>query len=413
VPGRALLANRGQSAAPDLPTYSTIQGVVKRDRAGALGATTFNTNLFRPSNYVGLHPQLVAYDVTRDDGVVVGSNAAGTQVVEPGQSKTSTWYMGDLNANLDGTRQFVLTATPVEFGGSNLMPADKIKQGAKSLVGSLVVEPVGSTWVEDFQVFDRQAGAGTRATRTQAKLNGDTARDFSVVLTKGNTHYYKDSSPVEHMNGEGVGLPEDSQEASGMLLNYGIEPAWFRFGILPSAPFGRGHGAGTTYGAIANAGDFYSNTLAVPGVGGPQGDPVTPVLQAKAGQETRIHITVPYGTTRGSTFSLHGHLWQRDPYVCPGEARNTLSGACEMGTVGSRALGVNPQAFAQGGQESWNAPSHFTVLLPGKPGPATMSPATNWPAAGGDNAVAGDYLFRDHASFGNASGVWGILRVGQ
>jgi len=25
--------------------------------------------------------------------------------------------------------------------------------------------------------------------------------------------------------------------------------------------------------------------------------------------------------------------------------------------------------------------------------------------------VAGDYLFRDHGSFGNASGVWGIMRV--
>ena len=402
LPGAALAATTGRSAAPDLPTYSTISGVVKRDRAGAQGATTFNTNLFRPSNYVGLHPQLVAYDVTRDDGTVVGSNSAGQQLLEPGKNKTSTWYVGDLNANLTANRQFTIVATPVEFGGSNLMPADKIKQGAKSLVGSLVAEPVGSTWVQDFQVLDRQTGTGTRATRTQAKLNGDTARDFSVVLTKGNTHYYKDSSPVEHVNGEGVGLPEDSQEASGMLLNYGIEPAWFRFGILPQAPFGRGHGEGTAYGDIPNAGDYYSNLLTVPVVGGPQGDPATPVLLAKAGQETRIHITVPHGTTRGSTFSLHGHVWQRDPYVCPGENRNGLTGACNMGSVGSRALGVNPQAFAQGGQESWNAPSHFSIFLPG---------AGGWPAAGGDNAVAGDYLFRDHASFGSASGVWGILRV--
>jgi len=206
---------------------------------------------------------------------------------------------------------------------------------------------------------------------------------------------------VEHMNGEGVGIPEDSQEASGMLLNYGIEPAWFRFGLVPQAPFGNTPGG---YGAVPNAGDYYSNALPVPGVGGTQGDPVTPVLQAKAGQETRIHITNPFGTTRGSTFTLHGHVWQRDPYVCPGEARNTLTGACSMATVGSRALGVNPQAFAQGGQESWNAPSHFEIFLPG---------AGGWPAAGGDNAVAGDYLFRDHAGFGNASGVWGIMRVAQ
>ena len=293
----------------------------------------------------------------------------------------------------------------MEFGGSNLQPTDQVKQGAKSLVGSLVVEPAGSTWVQDFQVFDHQTGAGTRATRAQAKLNGDTARDFSVMLTKGMTQYWADGTPVEHINGEGVGIPEDSQDATGMALNYGIEPAWFRFGILPQAPFGNTPGG---YGAIANAGDFYSNALAVPGVANAlQGDPVTPVLQAKAAQPTRIHITNPYGTTRGSTFTLHGHVWQRDPYVCAG-GKDGLTGRCSAAQsgptfqVGSTALGVNPLAFATAGQESWNAPSHFDVYLPGSGG---------WPAAGGDGAVAGDYLFRDHGSFGNASGVWGIMRV--
>jgi hypothetical protein len=346
----------------------------------------------------------VAYDVTRDNGMVVGSNPPGNGIAPPGGQVTYRWYAGDLQPNLGANRQFTLVATPVEFGGSNLQPADQVKQGAKSLVGSLVVEPVGSTWVEDFQVFDRQNGAGTRATRTQAKLNGDTARDFSIVLTKGNTHYYRDGSPVEHLNGEGVGIPEDSQDANGMLLNYGIEPAWFRFGILPQAAFGRGHGAGTAYGDIANAGDYYSNSLLIAGVAA--GDPVTPVLQAKAGQETRIHITNPYGTTRGSTFTLHGHVWQRDPYVCAG-SKDGLAGRCATTQVGSEALGVNPLGFATAGQESWNAPSHFEVFLPGKPGPDSI----NWPAAGGDGAVTGDYLFRDHAAFGNASGVWGIMRV--
>ena len=125
-----------------------------------------------------------------------------------------------------------------------------MKQGAKSLVGALVVEPQGSTWTEDTQVFDHQDGIGTRLdagpghgdarlTRTAA---AGTFRDFSLVLTKGLTQYYTTRTglilPVEHMNGEGVGIPEDSQEASGMALNYGVEPLWFRFGILPQAPFG-------------------------------------------------------------------------------------------------------------------------------------------------------------------------------
>jgi hypothetical protein len=32
-------------------------------------------------------------------------------------------------------------------------------------------------------------------------------------------------------------------------------------------------------------------------------------------------------------------------------------------------------------------------------------------SAGGENAVTGDYLFRDQASFGNTDGIWGIMRV--
>ena len=175
-----------------------------------------------------------------------------------------------------------------------------------------------------------------------------------------------------------------------MSLNYGIEPLWFRFGILPQAPFGNAGCTKGCYGQIPNPEMAYSNALAL------GQDPATPVFQATRNQQTRIHITNPHGTTRGSTFALHGHVWQRDPYVCPGEARNTLTGACLMTSVGSRALGVNPQGFAQGGQESWTPAGHFDIFLP---------------SAGGGNGVIGDYLMRDQAAFGNVGGVWGIMRV--
>ena len=387
----------GAGAVPDLATYSTLLGVAKRDRFSAEGSTTFQTNLIRASQHVGLRPQLVAYDVTKDDGQIIGQNPVRGQLVAPGDSRVYVWYAGDLGGQpVNG--QVDVKATPVELGGFNLTPADVIKQGAKSLVGAMVVHPQGSTWVENTQVLDRQDGIGTRLTRAQATVTAGskTFRDFSLVLTKANTHYYRDGSPVEHINGEGVGIPEDSQEASGMLLNYGTEPMWFRYGILPQAPFGScaaaGHVAGQTgcYGDVSNPELAYSNAL----TGGQ--DPATPVFQANRNQQTRLHISNPHGTSRGSTFYLHGHAWQRDPYVCPGEARNGLAGACEMTTVASRALGLNPQGFGQGGQESWNPASHFDILLP---------------SAGGGNGVIGDYLMRDQAGFGNVSGVWGIMRV--
>jgi hypothetical protein len=383
------------STTPDLATFTTIQGVVKRDRFNPQGSTTFNTNLFRPSSWVGLHAQLVAYDITRDDGTVVGANPPGQVVVAPGAPPaTMRWYAGDIGSQRTGG-QFRLVATPIEFGGANLQPTDKVKQGAKSLVGTLVIEPTASTWTENTLAFDHQTGTGTRATRAQATVTAasGTFRDFSAVLTKALTQYYKAGDPVEHINGEGVGIPEDSQEASGMALNYGVEPMWFRFGLLPQAPFGN------VAGGVANAHEAYSNALPVPGAGGTHGDPVTPVFTATPGQAFRVRITNPHSTTRGSTFALHGHSWLRDPYVCPGEARNGLTGACNPNTVDSRAIGDNPQGFTQGGQESWTPATHFDIV--GNSG------------AGGGNGVPGDYLLRDQASFGNASGIWGILRVGQ
>ena len=37
----------------------------------------FNANQVKPSNQVGLHPQLVAYDVVSSDGANVGFNVVG------------------------------------------------------------------------------------------------------------------------------------------------------------------------------------------------------------------------------------------------------------------------------------------------------------------------------------------------
>lgn len=55
-------------------------------------------------------------------------------------------------------------------------------------------------------------------------------------------------------------------------------------------------------------------------------------------------------------------------------------------------------AMYLGGQESVLPSGHFDIVLP---------------KAGGADQVSGDYLFRDQAGFGNTSGLWGILRVGQ
>ena len=335
----ATLYNRIPVQVPDLPTFATLQGIVKRDRAGVNGSTTFNNNLIRPSAHVGLHAQLVAFDVTKDDGVNVGQNFVQTAgPVNPGDTVAAKdvykWYLGDIGVKTVAGGLFQLVATPVEFGGSSLIPADKIKQGQKSLMGGMVVMPAGSTVLQE-DSGDNVPGSG-HAAATVRKADATIVRDFLVVMAKDLNHRYSDGTPVEHMNGEGQGLPEDAQENSGMALNYGIEPLWFRFAIPPNAPFGQvfdnatGRPAG--YGAIPNAHQAFSNVLPVdPNVPGSPavGDPATPVLVASAGQEVRMHLVLPHSTSRGSTFALHGHVWQRDPYICPGEAQDGLAGTVQ------------------------------------------------------------------------------------
>ncbi|PFN87898.1 hypothetical protein COJ85_26975, partial [Bacillus sp. AFS076308] len=68
------LENRLPSVMPDLAQTASVMGMVKRDRNGGEGSTTFSNNLMRPSSTVGLHAQLLAYDITKSDGTNVGTN---------------------------------------------------------------------------------------------------------------------------------------------------------------------------------------------------------------------------------------------------------------------------------------------------------------------------------------------------
>jgi len=390
---------------PDLAGFYQMLSVVPRDKNDPQGVTYFGNNLVRPSSFVGLHPQLVAFDVTRDDGMVVGKNPAGNEVVQPGAQKKYRWYVGDLTATRTAGRQFRLEATPIEFGGANLLPADVIKQGQKGLVGALSIGPAGGSIVETDTVWDHQQAnpTTTRQTRASATLNG-TIHDFAVVFQKGQNHFYKDGTPVENIASEGAGIPEDSGDAGQMAINYGTEPLWFRFGLQPHTAFGN---AGTpgSFGAVPNPERAYSNAL----VGG---DPATPVFKATPGAPVRMHVLNPTGITRGSVFHLHGHVWQRAPYICPGQNDGLvgLTGKCnwtDFGAApfepGSRAIGNNPIGMYLGAQESVSPFAHFDIVLPGD--------GVAQGGAGGVGKVPGDYLFRDQGSFGNTQGLWGILRV--
>jgi hypothetical protein len=431
------LNNRLPEKAPDLAGWQDGMWVVKRriqvdPATGGKEMHFFNFNLTRPSSQAGLHPQLVEYDMSRHDGVVVGGNNRNT-IAAPGGKATYKWYAGDIATEVFEERKNRLLANivarPVEFGAVNLMSADRVKQPMKGMFGSLVIEPKGAVVTEDTLVPDGQGtGAATRLTRAQVSVDAGPAgpagengtyREALSIGHKITNLRWKDGTAIANINQGELGR-EGAEDSGHAGFNYGMEPSWFRFKLPPDVPFGNA-GAPNSFGSLPNAHAMYANELvaaepnaipAIPGVAA-AGDPQTPVFRAPADvlnvnpvNDTRMYVLNGASADRDGVFILHGHVWDREPYVCTGtdvdgtlttDGSIALPGRCSpTADVPSAAFGKNPQGKAMGGQEGMgHAFSHWPVHVD----------------AGGSNAVKGDYLFRDYTPSGNRNGQFGILRV--
>ncbi len=347
------LTNKLPADLPDLAGWNTLPMIVE----------DFNANQVKPSNQVGLHPQLVTYDVLSSDGANVGMNienaiskgvlAPGTrQTAGPGEVVKYKWYAGDVRMN--GTTK---VATPIEFGATNLISSDPIKHSNKGAIGSLIIEPQGSTWIED---------ATSRAQATVSKTDGSSFREFvlqfqtDLNLRRGD--FQGDAAAVPNVAGE-----EDPEDSGQKGLNYRTEPMWKRMGYAPEAPL-----------EATRAVDF-TNSLSNAQVGG---DPVTPVFTAKAGTPVRFRVLNSNGHARNNVFQVHGHIWQQEPYV-----------------NNSTKIGNNPLSEWKGAQQGHGASNHMDVVPEN--------------GAGGARRVTGDYLYRTQSSFPFDNGLWGIFRVTQ
>ncbi|MFQ5399507.1 MAG: copper oxidase [Anaerolineae bacterium] len=351
---RITLRNQLPRRLPVAAGFNALPPIIQKEIIDG-GFTSFNANDLTPSNRIGLHPQLLAYDVTQSDGANVGMNPV--QTTAPGRTVRYWWYAGDIRAEwLPDGQSVTLNATPIEFGAINLMPADKIEGASKGLIGAMIIEPLGASWVED---------EGTRAAATVTKADGSTFREFVAVLQNDVNLQFGDGAPVPNIAGEGSGTPEDPQDSGQKAINYRTEPMWFRLGISPD----------TAFELIGNesADEVYSNAL----IGG--ADPQTPVFTAVAGTPVRFHVVEPGGHARIHVFTIQGHGWERQPYV-----------------NGSTEIGHNPESTYASSQEGVNPAGHFTFVVE---------------SAGGSFAVPGDYYYGDMAAFGNYQGLWGIFRV--
>jgi len=422
---------------PDLAGWQDVFWVVNRDLFKGQRPDEmhfFNNNLIRPSSFVGLHAQLVEYDVSRDDGVLVGQNSSGLAMVGPAGRKTYSWYAGDLRFErvLGGNpslRRFNIVATPVEFGGTNLLSADRVKQPQKGLFGALVIEPAGAIHADTLADLEAAGefvpdGQGSvdeiRLTRAQVTVDapaggagsGGTYREALAIGHKIANLRWKDGTAIANVNQGELGR-EGAEDSGHAGFNYGMEPSWFRFKLPPDVAFGNA-GTPNSFGSIPNVHAFYANALvagevnSIPAITindgkvSELGDPVTPVFYTKVNPgnpvtDTRMYVLNGASADRDGTFILHGHVWQRDPYVCPGQNDLGLAGRCNpTEPVPSRALGLNAQGKYMGGEEGMgHVYGHWPILFD----------------AGGTNGVTGDYLFRDYAPNGNRNGQFGLLRV--
>jgi manganese oxidase len=161
---------------------------------------------------------------------------------------------------------------------------------------------------------------------------------------------------------------DDAEETGNVAVNYRSEPMWFRLGFDPGAPLTQTRNVDMT-NAVSNS-----------QIGG---DPATPVFIAKAGTPVRIRLGEHAGHTRNGVFNLHGHIWQREPYLA--------------GAVPSQTIGNNPLSEYRTMQEGLGTGNHFDIVLQN--------------GAGGAFRIPGDYLLRDQASFILDGGRWGLLRV--
>jgi hypothetical protein len=329
-----------------------------------------------PSTSVGLHAQLVSYDVTKGDGADVGMNPVQTVPVFSGGTwedhlkkgdfprREYTWYAGIVTPGPDGAPK----ATPAELGAINLIPSDPLLHGYHGLVGALVVEPLGATWVED---------TDQRASATVFTKEGGVFRDFTVVA--------QDDIGVKL---EGLDLYNDGQIPIS-AFNYRTEPMLYRFGSLVGDSI---ENNGTkvhidwsklTPDMLQAIGNYQwtaiDTHLAVANhlTGG---DPETPIFRAPAGMPVRFRLVYPTGTgDNQQTWEVTGHSWQEEPY-----------------RKGSTEIGFNPKSNWTGTTTGYGPTSHFDIAVP---------------SAGGPFQVSGDYLYRSWMADQFQLGLWGILRV--
>jgi hypothetical protein len=263
-----LRANAGSCVKVNL-TNGLLAGFPVSSGTYAYGTESVTLN---PSSNVGLHAELLSYDVGKSDGSNVGFNST-TQTPATGKTTTYEWYAGMWTEDNK--------PVPVEFGSVVLTAPDPLEQYVAGLFGALIIEPEGATWKED---------ANSPSSANVYDANGNLLfREFVLQ--------FQDNLTVQSVP---QGNNPNQYATITNAINYKSEPLDSRFGD-------------TTNTAIQfNSVDVSaatSNTMTN------NAYPETPHLVAQKGTPIRLRLLHAGGAGTGEIFELHGHNWQEEPYT--------------------------------------------------------------------------------------------------
>ncbi|CAI4033974.1 putative Manganese oxidase [Nitrospira tepida] len=265
----------------------------------------------------------LAFDPKDSLGLNVGNNP-GDQTIAPGESRTYTYYAHPNNKE----------TTSLVWDGGNIVVNPR-----NGLYGAVVVGPRGSQYRDPVTGADLSQKNAWRA---------DVIVDTSLPENVGKRNYrdvalfFQDEDNII-----GTAFMPYVQNVAGLTaVNYRAEPYKFR------------EEQGCSLGKI-----FQPCTVDKPE------DPITPLIEAHAGDPVRIHV-IGANSEQNGMFSVEGHEWPIEPY---------MPGADQISVVeyaGSETLDV----FLRGG-------------------------------AGGPYRQVGDFLWSNQRLPYTQSGQWGYLRV--
>ncbi|HXO21470.1 MAG TPA: hypothetical protein VOA87_16270, partial [Thermoanaerobaculia bacterium] len=345
-----------------LSSATTMGGGANANQLPVAGTSAADRDLFaasKVSQNVGLHPQLVSFDVAQSDADNVGWNPV--QTAPPGGKMTYYWYAG----NIDPKR--AEPHVPVEFGAANLLPSDVMNHHGYGMFAGLVVEPEGATWKTD-------PASGDSATVTLAD-GKTTFREFVLFLQ-------------DDTAGSGFGGFNLKSE----LLN--------PFATLSRtcSTSAQGVSCVLSNAAVCNGGACgYSPDVPIQ----------TPLFCAEKGQQARIRLLHPGGAVTNNVFELYGHAFAEEPYstkpascAAPMTRPNLEAGqviAADHNQCPDGNLALGPTVSEWKGSRMGHGPTnHYDLVIA---------------SAGGAGKVPGDYLYRSFPADRFSAGIWGIFRV--